>query len=194
MKRKVVLLLALFQFLVLNIHAYEFTDKFRDTVSIETCQQDDLPACETIFIRAFTQAYKDLTLQQLGVENLQLFLKEAFSDVYEDLLIGEQKLAVAKKGDKIVGFVGFKKTETPHQIYLTQLAVDPDYWQHGIGRHLVFSSLIYFEDTTSLVVIPRRLNTVAKNFYMSLGFQESSYMHPGYNPEKYVGYEWHKSD
>lgn len=161
-------------------------------VSLQMCSEEDLKECEAIFIKAFSKAYENFTPQQLGVENIPLFLKEAFADVYDDFKSGQQKLVVAKLDGKIVGVSGFKPTEHPHQIYISQLAVEPNLWRHSIGRNLVFSALELYPDTQSLVVIPRRINTVAQNFYKKLGFHESAYMHPGYNPAKYVGYEWTK--
>lgn len=74
-------------------------------------------------------------------------------------------------------------------IYIFQLAVKVDHWHRGIGKRLVFSAFDLFPETKSLVVIPRKINLMARNFYFKLGFIESLYMHPGYNPEKYIGYE-----
>ena len=119
-------------------------------------------------------------------------MKEAFADVYDDVQQGLQTLTVAREGDKIVGFVGFKITEKEREIYISQLAVAPEFWKRGIGSHLVFSVFDQFEDAESLVVIPRKINSVARKFYKKLGFVESSYMHPGYNPERYIGYTWTK--
>lgn len=170
----------------------EFTTTSGKIASLELCQKDDLKICEEIFIRSFSKAYEKLTPEQLGVKNVQTFLKEAFADVYDDFQTGHQKLVIAKIDGKIVGFAGFKPAEEPNQIYITQLSVDTDYWHQGIGKQLVFSALDLYENTEKLVVIARKLNTVAQQFYEKLGFVKSPYMHPGYSPAKYTGYEWTK--
>ena len=175
-----------------EIRAWDFVDKAGDTLSLELCQEQDLPACEVIFIDAFLKAYADFSVEELGINDKFLFLREAFADVYDDLKQGFQKLIVAKKEGRVIGFAGFKPTENPNQIYISQLAVDPDQWQLGIGTHLVYSVFNLYDNVESLVVIPRRINNTARFFYTNLGFIQSPYMHPGYNPEKYVGYEWSK--
>jgi ribosomal protein S18 acetylase RimI-like enzyme len=179
-----------FLFFIQLIHSVEFINKSREIIHLELCQKEDLIECETLFIHAFSQAYEGFTPQELGVNDKIMFLKEAFSEVSDDLSLGIQTLVVAKIEGKIVGFIGFKKTEKPYEIYITQLAVDPNYWQQGIGRGLVFSILDLYKDVQSLVVIQRKINIIAHQFYQNLGFTESSYMHPGYNPERYIGYEW----
>lgn len=188
--RKVFSLLFSFFLFINTIHSSTFISKTGTEIEITDCQASDLQACEIIFIKAFSKAYEQFGPDQLGVKDKLLFLQEAFADVYDDFEQGLQILSVAKSKEKIIGFVGFKKTEKEGEIYISQLAVDPDHWQDGIGSHLVFSSFTYFPGLKSLVVIPRKINATAREFYTKLGFVQSPYMHPGYNPERYIGYEW----
>lgn len=99
----------------------------------------------------------------------------------------------AKLDGKVIGFVGFKDTDQQNEVYIAQLAVDPSYWQLGLGKELIFSIFDIKKETVRLFVIPRRINEVARQFYSHLGFTVSEYMHPGYNPQKYIGYEWNKA-
>ncbi len=161
-----------------------------ERVSLHLCQQEDLSACQEIFVEAFMKAYEEFSCEQLGIEDKRVFLTNAFADVYDDLRHGQQTLVVAKREGKIVGFAGFKPTEVPRQLYITQLAVDPACWNQGIGRQLVFSALDLYHDVSSLALIVRKINSVAQGFYLKLGFHVSEYMHAGYNPERYIGYEW----
>lgn len=181
-------------FLALSIfsqtYSEEFISKSGKLISLMPCQMEDLDECQGIFVNAFLLAYANFTPEELGIQDKTIFLKDAFSDVYDDFQIGEQKLFIAKYQEKLIGFVGFKKAEKPHQIYITQLAVDPNYWRQGIGKHLVFSAFNAFDHASSLVVICRKINEVAINFYQKLGFVSSSYLHPEYSAEKYIGYEW----
>ena len=176
------------------IESAEFFTRYGETVRLEPCKMRDLPQCEAIFIESFAKTYESFTPEMLGVSDKVQFLKIAFEDVYEDCEQNLQKLVVAKIKDEIVGFAGFKETEKKGEIYITQLAVKPIHWQKGIGTQLIFSSFAYFDRIESLVVIPRKINEIAQQFYESLGFHTSAYMHPGYSAEKYVGYEWKNSN
>lgn len=170
----------------------EFTSFSGDPIYIDICEMEDLPYCEKIFIDAFSEAYKEFSAEFLGVSDKYQFLKDAFNHVFEDVEKGVQILAVAKCNGEIIGFSGFKRTEKQGQIYISQLAVDPAHWRSGIGRNLVFSSLLIFDDLESLVVIPRKINSIAIKFYETIQFKTSDYMHPGYNPARYTGFEWTK--
>ena len=189
MKRLLPLLVLLVSFQ--PIYAWEFINKSGETVTLDQCEEQDLPYCKEVFVTAFLEAYKDFSEEQLAVQDKQQFLQSAFSDVYDDFHEGLQKILVAKLDGTIIGFAGFKPTDEPGQVYISQLAVTPAHWRSGIGKELVFASLRLYENCSHLAVIPRRINQVARNFYLKLGFTESNYMHPGYNPQKYVGYEWH---
>lgn len=173
-----------------SLIGYDVHLKDGKIATLEVCQESDLKTCESIFIKSFTKAYEDFSPELLGVKDKSAFLKEAFADVYQDVFQGFQILMIAKVNQEIVGFVGFKTTEVQGQIYISQLSVDPKYWQQGLGKHLVFSAFNQYEEIQSLVVIPRKINNIARIFYSKIGFVESSYMHSGYNPERYIGYEW----
>ena len=139
MLKKIFLLMLSVIFCIQGVNSWEFVIKDNEIISLEPCENENLPACQHIFIEAFSKAYAEFTPDELGVIDKILFLEEAFADVYDDVQQGLQKLTVAKKEGKVIGFVGFKKTEMPNQIYISQLAVDPEYWQRGIGKHLVWS-------------------------------------------------------
>lgn len=190
--KKILALISIFLFIfaLQLIHSSEFISKKGELVQLDLCQTQDLMRCEEIFIKAFDKAYEEFTPEQLGVKDKLVFLKEAFADVYDDFASGSQKIIVAKCEGKIIGLAGFKETENSGEIYISQLAVDPAHWQQGIGKYLVFSSKEHFSGLKSLVVIQRKINVIARNFYKELGFKESTYMHSGYNPERYIGYEW----
>jgi ribosomal protein S18 acetylase RimI-like enzyme len=179
-------------FISLDVHAWTFTARSGDQIELDWIEQHDLRQEEEVFINAFMEAYKDFSNEQLGIVDKYTFLKNAFQDVVEDHEKGDGYLLSAKLDGKVIGFAGFKETEQENEVYISQLAVDPRYWQLGVGKELVFSIFTIKKDTARLVVIPRRINEVARQFYAHLGFTVSEYMHPGYNPQKYVGYEWSK--
>lgn len=174
------------------LFSHQFSVSSKETITIEECQEKDLQNCEFIFIEAFSKAYEHFTAEQLGVADKLLFLLEAFADVYDDFRQQKQKIIVAKKEGEVLGFIGFEYNDISHQVYISQLAVHPDYWKQGIGRELVFYSLQLYEQMEGLSVICRKINTTAIQFYEKLGFTKSTYMHSGYSPEKYCGFDWKK--
>jgi len=174
------------------LHAWEFKDNQGQNFSLETCLNSDLDACRTVFVAAFSQAYTDFSEEDLGVNNKLAFLESAFDSLYNDVITGQQDLLVVKDQDCVIGLVGFKATEVERQYYISQLAVHPDYWGRSIGFHLVTSVFQLYQSVESLLVMPRKINLRARHFYLSLGFHESSYIHAGYDPNKYTGFEWNK--
>lgn len=171
-----------------HLFGWEIISREGENVSIEVCQKEDLKGCEEVCFRAFLVGYEEFTPEELGVEDKEKFLLEAFADIVEEFKSGAQTLVTAKKEGEIIGFAVFEKTESPGEIYIAQLAVDPAHWQKGLGTHLVFAALRLYDDVDNLVVITRRINHIARTFYEKLGFEESTYMHPGYDSHKYIGY------
>lgn len=186
MKSKLILLLLLCLF---SLHSEEFVPSNGKAVVSFSCQEIDIADCEKVFIKAFSEAYAEFSAETLAVADKEQFLKSAFADLYDEFKLGHQKIVLAKINNKIVGLVGFKNSEQEGQIYISYLAVDPEFWHQGIGKQLVWTVFDLFDNVQSLVVVTRRINNSARLFYSGLGFQESTYMHPGYNPEKYIGYE-----
>ncbi len=174
------------------INTKEYIDKLGNKYDLHLTTDDELKECENIFVQAFSKAYEKFTPEDLGVVDKAAFLHIAFSDVYNDFRTKTQYLFSATKDGKVIGFVGFKLTETPNKVYITQLAVDPEYWLRGVGKQLILRVFDQFKDANHLVIIARKINTHARDFYLSLGFTTCTYMHPGYNPERYIGYEWLK--
>lgn len=176
------------------VQAWTFIDRSGNQIELNWIEQLDLSQEEQVFIDAFLEAYKDFSIEQLGISDKHTFLKSAFQDVVEDSENGKIFLLSAKLDGKVIGFAGFKDTDQNNEVYIAQLAIDPRFWQQGLGKELVFSIFDIKKETERLVVIPRRINEVARQFYSHLGFTVSEYMHPGYNPQKHIGYEWNKAD
>jgi len=78
----------------------------------------------------------------------------------------------------------------PEEIYLAQLALDPLYQRQGVASTMVRSLFDQFSECGKFVVITRCANQGAKEFYHSLDFAPSSYMHEDYNQELYTGLEY----
>lgn len=169
---------------------WRFIDKTGDEVVLEEITSPDLSEEREVFIRSFGTAYSSFNEEDLGIINKTRFLNEAFESVEKDYAAQSMTLIAAKKNNKIIGIAGFKRAEEPGTAYVAQLAVDPQEWQKGIGRHLIFSILTLEPQITHLVAITRKINCISKNFFNHIGFTPSLYMHAGYDPNKYTGYEW----
>ncbi len=184
--------LLIFVFYCMGVYPMEFVNKSGSKILIEKCEQKDLESCYKMAFHAVSQAYSHLTPQDLGVEDMTALLKQVATEIDENFQGGFEQFMVAKKEGEVVGLIGFKATETPHQIYIARLVVDQLFTREGIGKALVFSAFDIYENVEELVVITRKINESARQFYKRLGFKASSYMHGGYSPEKYTGYEWKK--
>jgi ribosomal protein S18 acetylase RimI-like enzyme len=171
--------------------SWEFIDKDGDVLIFDLASpSSDLKQEEDLFVESFMAGYGDYSPMMLGVQNKSSFLHGAFDDVREDVLKGEGFIVTAKNGNEVIGMMEFKMTGQPGQIYIAQLAVSPKYWGKGIGKELVFSVPKLVDGVEQLVAIGRRINARGKGFFYHIGFTECKYMHPGYDPVKYIGFEY----
>ncbi len=181
--------LFLFCWLSHGLFGWDYQDRYGQVYSIDLFHEKELGECETVFINSFSATYRDYSEEDLGIPDKNKFLRESFQELGKDLQNGAQKLLVAKYQGRVVGFACFQQV-APGRIYISQLSVEPDFWRCGIGSQLVFGVFKVYDDVKSIVVQPRKINRVARDFYHSLGFTECSYIHQGYNRNNYIGYEW----
>ncbi len=146
------------------------------------------------FLDAFVKCYGQVPLDVLrksSREEMVQWLDDAFEEIYVDYKDSKGSLWLsAKLDDKIVGFLVIDVTKFPEEIYLSQLAIDPAYQRQGIGSSMIHSLFDQFSECGKFVVITRCANEEAKGLYSALGFSPSSYMHEGYSPELYTGFEY----
>ena len=162
------------------------------TLQWVSTNDNDLKLEEEVFVRSFLEAYKDFSEEQLQIEqNKEEWLKITFQEERDEFKKenGKVFLVSAKKDTKVVGFLLFNETENKGEVYIRQLAVDPECWKQGIGKELMFSVSEKISDIQKYVLLTRRCNTSAKNFYTKLGFKEFEYEHASLDPKKYVGYK-----
>jgi len=165
-------------------------NKQQQTITIaHLSKDDDLKEVEQLFIRTFKDAYKDIPLDVLKIENLDAFLKAAFEDEPEELKKPNVFCTIAKNANSIVGVISFEPTEQQNEVYIRQLAIDPAIQKQGIGSTLVASITKQLPATTRIIVATRRVNKPAWKFYEKLGFQVCEQVPHELNPERYVGFE-----
>jgi len=184
-------------FLLTNSFFISFcgTQKNESLIELQWKNNNNLEQEEEIFICSFLKAYENESEETLGVEpSKKQWLEDTFKEERNDFKkkSGEVFIVSAKKNSKVVGFASFNETKNEGEIYIRQLAVDPDHWGEGIGKALVFSinDNEKIGNINKFVLVTRRCNIGAKDFYIRLGFTETKYCHEGLDPKKYVGYEF----
>lgn len=142
-----------------------------------------------IFVRAFVKVYQQL--EDLSDERI-LAINAAFQEEIEYFMCGPGLPFIAIGAfcdEKMIGYVSFDRPNDAGQVYIRELAVDTDCWRERIGSSLVYTSFSLFKDIKSLVLVTRRTNLAARNFYKKLGFHEDeSFAHAPWDPKFFIGY------
>lgn len=165
-------------------------------VVIERISKGNLKKEKAFFVKEFDSYYRKLNTT---IEDEALQLPEVtdadFEDEEKDFkeLKSETYFFRAMLEEHLVGYVSFEKTNKEHEVYIRQLVVDVSFERKGIGKALGFDTVFKsLPDTKHVVIITRRSNHKALQFYQKLGFKECSYMHEGYSAEKFIGLEFLK--
>ncbi len=170
---------------------WEYIDRAGTPVTFDWIKRgSSLKKEEALYLSCFTELYKDFSADELGVEDKEAFLTKAFANVKKDFAEFRCVLLSVKKDGRVIGFIGFKPTENEKEIFITQMVLDTDYWDRGIERQMCLSICKLHDDTKRIVCVFRRINSVYKEWFTNMGFTECDYMHPGYDPQYYVGYEY----
>lgn len=100
----------------------------------------------------------------------QVSFTDPFSrDMFESELSQEAaRIFVAKKGDKIVGYIDF--WVVLDEVHLINLAVHPDYRRRGIAKALFLFMLNFVPKARFVYLEVRPSNNSAKMFYEKMGF------------------------
>jgi ribosomal protein S18 acetylase RimI-like enzyme len=175
--------------------SYEQPQNFQAN-GIAYCWENEPNFSDTknVFLNAFVKYYSQIPLEVLrqpSREAMIQWLDDAFDEMYADYKNSKSRLWLsAKKNDKIVGFLVIDLAKYPDEMYFAQLAIDPPYQRQGIASTMIRSLFDQFPQCGKFVVITRCANQEAKSFYKALDFTPSSYMHEGYSPELYSGFEY----
>lgn len=111
----------------------------------------------TVYAGLVDQAY----LEQLTLEKME---EKAFRSMYSVL--------VAKEGDRVVGFIGYGKSEEagPEAGEIFTLYVLPAYFGTGLGLRLMNAALELLQDYRQIRVWLLKENKRAYRFYQKCGF------------------------
>ena len=156
--------------------------------------------CRELFIEAWVDNYRETALAELNpsFSNFHDFrdhLEKIFNAEEKLIHDGKAILIKAFQNDMLVGWIIFQpEPREKNSVYIKDLVVKPGFQRMGIGRHLIFSLKkipTLFPNTENIFAVFRRINHKARAFYKKYGFHESSYTQEGYDPDKFVGFEWH---
>lgn len=174
-----------------TIFSWTFQDKTVDHFAFEWNHPEDFQEAAFLFVDSFLVAYQGFTPQELGVTSIEGFLKEV---IEEELLLKESNpemihWLIAKKDNVVVGLLILELSQYP-EVYCRQMAISPYHMRSGIGKILAGIALESLPECNRFVAITRVLNQASARFFESIGMQRVEYMYEGYDPNKYVGYEY----
>jgi len=99
----------------------------------------------------------------LAIENLS-FSNPWSKNQFEESL---SNFYVAKKGNKIVGFIGIQRLID--EAHILHMATHPDYREQGIARKMLQKAM--GSRAKKFILEVRKSNTAAQSLYKSFGFQ-----------------------
>lgn len=146
-----------------------------ETLSIREAVKEDSHNISVVHVRTWQEAYKgiipDSYLNSLSVEGRTQKWIEMF-----DKPSPNQKIWVAQKDDKIVGFsvIGTSRDEnaTPETGELFSVYVDPDHMRQGIGAALMRKAIEGLKEAgfTKATLWTLEDNTNTRKFYEAMGW------------------------
>jgi ribosomal protein S18 acetylase RimI-like enzyme len=171
--------------------ALAFVDKTGEEIELVWDSKELLEKSGKVFIDAFCEAYKDISLEQLDLPDkdggLEGFLRQRFEEEQNDAASGKISWVSAKKKDgTVVGYASFEINNSKEEVYLRQLAVTPEKKGKGIGKYLVFSIKERYHQVKKITLKVRLVNKNGLDFYERLGFQKSKNTYYEANSEKYM--------
>lgn len=181
-----------FLFVCSNVFSWEFQDKTVAEYGFEWDRKEDFQEAAQIFADSFLRTYREFLPQQLGVDDIETFLMETIED---ELLLKEEHpdtihWLIAKDEGEVVGLLIIELDKYP-EVYGRQMAIAPNYLWSGVGTQLANVALENLPEASRFVAITRVVNQVSARFFESLGLTRVEFMHEGYDPNKYVGYEYY---
>lgn len=184
-----------FLFIFQSVWTVNFQDQSQDIYSFEWNHPEDFKKAQKVFLKSFLFTYESISLKQLGVTNKEGFLKNTIEEEYS--LVSENDhihWLIAKMKNKVVGLMIIELTDYPHLVYVRQIAIHPDLMRKRIGTQMVQVMFSNLPKAKKFVAITRIFNKSSMNFFESLGFKKCEYMHEGYDPNRYVGFEFIQDD
>jgi ribosomal protein S18 acetylase RimI-like enzyme len=153
--------------------------------------EPDIGVAKKIATRAFTKCYEG-SLKALNLPSKEALVKwlDLWDKSFERFKQSNELWLSAKDNDMQVGFLIIDAEKDPEEIYLSELAIDPEYQGRGIASTMIRSIFSQFPECKRFLVITRKINKEAIGLYNALGFVPSTYMHEGFSREFFTGFEY----
>ena len=153
--------------------------------------EPDLVAAKKTTKRAFAKCYEG-SLRELNLPSKEALIKwlDVWDKTFDRFKQSNDLWLSAKDNNMLVGFLIIDVKKYPQEIYLSQLAIDPEYQGRGIASTMIRRVFSQFPDCKRFLVVTRKINKEAIGLYHALGFAPSTYMHEGFNREFFIGFEW----
>ena len=167
----------------------------KNGISYEWEADPDFYLCKMFFSDAFITSYSQIPLEDLGFygrASMVQKISDAFDEFYLQFKSGQSGLhwLTAKEGGLPVGMMVVDLSKFPEEAYIAQMAVEKMHQRQGIASAMVSALMEQLPEAARFVVITRKANGTARAFYSGFGFKDSAYIHEGYSPEWYAGYEY----
>jgi N-acetylglutamate synthase-like GNAT family acetyltransferase len=165
--------------------AIHFTLMWHDPKTLTVADHEQIKQLFTFsFLKTYrlSEAYSEQIVDSL-IEDFNTMIIPHFYQESPLFLLG------ATIENNWIGYALFEKI-AEHTMYLAEMAISPDYWNLGLGRKMTFSIFNLQPSIEKLVVLTEWINTRTHLFYEAIGFQPSSYSHPGYDSKKFRAYEF----
>jgi ribosomal protein S18 acetylase RimI-like enzyme len=179
--------------------------KFYEFHRYETNMDDDKQAVQllengSILKSSVTHSYRGILKLNLTDLNSSWTTEEQYSNWLDDNVQEEEQICregkafcvqVRETGKQAVAWASYEDdAKIPGGIYIRQMMVAPEFQRLGLGSILLSDVVSVFRpENVGTFLITRKMNTLAISFYEKHGFQKSTYMHDGYDINKYVGLE-----
>lgn len=182
---------------VLNAHELlvAFQDHQQRTIELRQIFDAHLFAqAASVFTAAFLKAYEAISDEDIKLAQSMTRTQRLDNYFRQEELepFGNNSFFVigAFHEQELIGYISFDQPTESGELYIRQLALNPYYWQSGIGKKLIYATLQVFPDVICLALVTRRTNECARMFYTHLAFTEcQEYVHPPWDPQDFVGYK-----
>lgn len=167
----------------MTLYAYQLENFSYDGIDYQWDVKDKREEALQVYVHGFQVSYIELGLgdcQEHFNSQTKIEMNYTETNPHNHWLIALDK-------DKVVGVAMFEFDNYPN-LYFRELAVLPEYRRQKIATHLTMGPFRN-NKIEKISIVTRRANKPAVAFFSSLNYKENDYMHPDYDPQRYIGME-----
>lgn len=132
---------------------------------------NDLTVERCLFIKSWSTVYKDCSLKQLGISDLNVFLSELFDQEEHDYKNKNKKRLFFHvcNDDQMIGYISFELYKE-HAVYVKQFAIVPERCNVETFKDLIFGIFDYIESVSCVHIDLNVMATCYLDMVKDLGF------------------------